>query len=111
MKNFKITESLTPDEKNVEMLLLRESLEAKAINSQEYVDGIRYIMSLPSPTLTGKNKVRISGTLQIDDTNNIITVGKCKIPFTSENRSMNLRVATYLKDNPEEEKGQREYYV
>ena len=96
---------MTNQEKNLELLALKDSFESGAITAKDYTDGITHIVTLPekAPFSATKNL----GLKLFQDR---VEVGKCKIPITDENRSRKLRVATFLKDNPEEEKGQRIHY-
>jgi hypothetical protein len=93
-------------QKQIELTALRESFESKAISSDQYVEGITHIMHLPddAPFSSTKN-------LGLKMFENAVKVGKCMIPFSKESKLRKLRVATFLKDSPEEEKGQRKHYA
>lgn len=98
---------MTQEEKQLELTALKDSFEAQVINSQQYTDGITHIMNLPTtaPFSATKNL-----GLKVYEDRKLIAVAKTLIPFTKENKSRKLRVATFLRDNPEEEKGQRKHY-
>ena len=99
---------MTQEQKQLEILALKESFEAKSINAQEYTDGIRHIMSLPDSAKFSATK---NLGLKIFEDKKLIKVRKTSIPFNEENKGRKLRVATFLNDNPEEEKEQRKFYV
>jgi len=97
---------MTPAQKQLELTALKESFESQVISSQQYVEGITHIMNLPesAPFSATKN-------LGLEMFENKIRVGKCDLPFNTVSKPRQLRVATFLKDNPEEEKGQRKHYA
>ena len=98
---------MTQEEKQLELLALKESFESATITAEQYTSGIVHIMNLPE-------NVPFSATrnlgLKVDEKTKQILVGKCKIPFNSEDKSRKLRVATFLKDDSEEERKQRKFY-
>ena len=97
---------MTNEEKNLELLALKESFDAEVINAQEYTSGITQIMNLP-PTAPFSATKNLGLKLFKDR----VEVGKCKLPLNKDSQGRVLRVATFLKDNPEEEKEQRKHYV
>jgi hypothetical protein len=48
--------------------------------------------------------------LQIFEERKIIKVGECSIPFDKDSKKRLTNVAMFLKENPDEEKGQRKHY-
>lgn len=98
---------MNKSEKQAELTALKDSFESGSIDSTQYTDGIIHIMNLPenAPFSATKNL-----GLEIFEKLQLIKVGKCSIPFDRLDRSRKLRVATMLKDNPEEEKKQRQFY-
>lgn len=98
---------MTKDQKQLELTALKESFEAGAINSEEYISGITHIMNLPDSAPFSANK---NLGLQIFEDKKLIKVGMCNMPYTDVSKMRKLRVATFLKTNPVEEKGQRKHY-
>lgn len=98
---------MTKEQKQLELTALKESFEAKAINSDQYVDGITHIMNLPE---TARFSATKNLGLQVFEARKLIKVGLCEIPYNDISKMRKLRIATFLKDNSNEEKGQREHY-
>jgi hypothetical protein len=98
---------MNKSEKQAELTALKNSFEAQVITAAQYTAGIVHIMNLPenAPFSATKNL-----GLEIFEKAKLIKVGKCSIPFDRIDKSRKLRVATMLKDNPEEERNQRKFY-
>jgi hypothetical protein len=98
---------MTNEEKQTELRELQESFNLGVINSTEYTEGITFIMMQKesAPSATTRNL-----GLQIFEDRKIIKVGECTIPFDKASKKRLTNVAMFLKDNPDEEKGQRKHY-
>lgn len=94
-------------EKNLEMLALKESLTAGSISTQEYIAGITKIIKSPEDEKFSATK---NLGLRVFEDKQIIQVGKISMPFTDQDKSRQLRVATHLKDNPEVANVQSKFY-
>jgi len=98
---------MTNEQKQLELLALKESFENGVINAEDYTSGITHIMTLPEDAKFSATK---NLGLKIFEDRKLIKVRKTSIPFTEENKGRKLRVATFLNDNPSEEKKQRKFY-
>ena len=94
-------------EKKLEILALSESFKAGAIDRTQYSEGVYLIVN--SPEFEKFSATKNLG-IDINEVKKVITIGQCKLKYDDGlSKSRQLRVATFLKDNPTEEKAQRPF--
>ena len=100
---------MTKDEQKIELEQLAQSLRAGVISNDEYLSGVDYIISNPDTEFCadvnfGLQDEPALGRVVITQKKKVIHT----IPYDNSSKQRALRVATYLRTNPEELKVQQE---